>query len=223
MPRTLTVSRSSNSKLGRMAATYRTADTCPSYCPLMGSGCYAAGRIFSIPERTGQEGNGALLALRETLPTGGALRANVCGDLLDTSGRLDSEHAAALSAVALDRPDVAVWTYTHAWPELRPDAVPGVTVNASAESVDGIRAARAAGWPVVVVDTAEHPLAGSTVDGVRVVACPATVRDGVTCESCRLCALPARSTRTGRPRPIVSFRVHGPAHKRAAAVVAAAG
>ena len=221
MARTLTVARSTNAKLGRMAATYRTADSCPSYCPLMGSGCYAAGRIFAIPERTGQEGHGALLALRETLPTGGALRANVCGDLLD-SGTFDTEHAAALSAVATGRPDVDVWTYTHAWPELSPDAVPGVTVNASTESVDGIRAARAAGWPVVVVDSVDNPLAGTTVDGVRVVACPATVRDGVTCESCRLCARPATSPRTGRPRPVVSFRVHGPARKRAAAVVASA-
>lgn len=70
-----------------------------------------------------------------------------------------------------------------------------------AESVEEYRAR---------VDT----LPQETPEGRRVVVCPATYRDDVTCQSCKLC---------GRLRDtIVGFPAHGTAKKRASAIAEAA-
>jgi hypothetical protein len=57
--------------------------------------------------------------------------------------------------------------------------------------------------PVVVIQNTENGTRADTVttDGNKVVTCPATYREGVTCLSCRLCA---------RNRDvIVGFPAHG--------------
>lgn len=46
-----------------------------------------------------------------------------------------------------------------------------------------------------------------TPAGRKVVVCPATGRDGVTCESCELCAVPGR-------RSVVGFLAHGDGRAR---------
>lgn len=218
MTRTLVVLRSGNSKTGAAAVTYRTQDSCPTTCPLMGTGCYARGRIFGIPTRLGAEtADGeyaAVRALAETLPQGGMVRANVSGDLLQEDGSLDTGYVEALSDVAAARPDANVFTYTHAWRTLSPDVSPGVTVNASCETAADVEAAAAAGWPTVVADPGgEETLIGQTVADRKVVQCPAQTR-GLTCEECRLCARAER-------RSTVAFVVHGGGKRLAAAAIAA--
>ena len=216
--RTLVVAKTSNAKTGPMAATYRTADTCPGSCPLRDAGCYARGRIFGIPSRLGAESDGAyaeVRALARNLRLGGMVRANVSGDMLDDAGRPDFPYAAALSYVATERPDAAVFGYSHAWRSLSPDIAPGVTLNASCESADEIIAAAAAGWPTVTTATdPADPIIGTTIAGRRVVVCPAQTRDGVTCSTCRLCARPAR-------RSTVAFVVHGSGKAQAARAIRA--
>lgn len=212
MTRTLVVLGSSNSKTGNAAVTYRTQDSCPTSCPLMGSGCYARGRIFGIPARLGTEavdGYAAVTDLVEKLPQGALFRANVSGDVLDDAGEPDRPYIAALSHVATERPDVDVFSYSHAWRTLTPDIAPGVTINASCDSQADIEAAAAAGWPTVVTDTGEaDSLIGQTVAGRKVVQCPAQTR-GLTCAECRLCARPER-------RSTVAFVVHGSGKRLAA-------
>jgi len=216
--KTLVVERTTNAKTGPMAATYRTADTCPTSCPLAGGGCYARGRIFGIPSRLGTEATASypeVRALASNLRLGAMVRANVSGDMLDDAGRPDFPYAAALSSVAQDRPDVAVFGYSHAWRSLSPDIAPGVTLNASCESPEEIIAATAAGWPTVTTATdPADPIIGTTIAGRRVVVCPAQTRDGVTCSTCRLCARPAR-------RSTVAFIVHGSGKAQAARAIRA--
>lgn len=216
--RTLVVKRTTNRKTGPMAATYRTADTCPATCPLRGAGCYARGRLFGHPARLGRESDGEyteVRALARNLRLGAMVRANVSGDMLDEAGRPDFPYAAALSHVATERPDVAVYGYTHAWRSLTPDITPGVTLNASCETPEEITTAAAAGWPTVTTATdAADPIIGSTIAGRRVIVCPAQTRDGVTCSTCRLCARPAR-------RSTVAFIVHGSGAAQAARAIRA--
>ncbi len=220
MTRTLVVLESGNTKTGTAAVTYRTQDTCPTSCPLMGQGCYARGRIFGIPARLGTEDTGeyaAVRALADTLPPGGLFRANVSGDVLDDAGELDRGYVDALSDVATARPDADVFTYSHAWRRLSPDMAPRVTVNASCESASDIETATAAGWPTVVTDPGpDDPstLIGSTIAGRKVVQCPAQTR-GLTCSQCRLCARPSRKS-------TVAFAVHGGGKAIAARQVAQA-
>jgi hypothetical protein len=215
--RTLVVDRTRNAKLGNAAATYRTQASCPSTCPLYGSGCYARGRIFGIPDKLGTEdpgGYAAVRALAGTLPDGGMVRANVSGDVLAEDGTPDAPYLAALSALAADRPDADIYTYTHAWRDLPADPAPGVTVNASCETAEDIERAAAAGWPTTVVDPGgPNSLIGQTIAGRRVVQCPAQTGD-TTCSDCRLCARPRR-------RSTVAFTVHGSGSRQAATAVTA--
>ena len=201
--RTMVAPTSTNTKTGKgCAVTYRTADTCPLYCPLRAAGCYAWGRIFGIPARLGVEDGSSYAAVRALAvhPAVSLVRANVCGDMLTPDGTPDLPYLSALSDVAASVP---VFSYTHAWRDLSPDLAPGVTVNASCDTAADLSAAIAAGWPTVVTDTGEgDSLIGQTVAGRRVVQCPGQVRESVTCASCRLCARPNRAA-------TVAFVVHG--------------
>ena len=168
MTKTLVVLNSGNSKTGRSTVTYRTQDSCPTSCAFYVQGCYAYGRIFGIPEHTGTVDDGtfgAVRALVELMPAGRLFRANVSGDVLDDTGALDQGYADALSHVATERPDVDVFTYTHAWRTLSPDLAPGVTVNASTETREGIEDAAAAGWPTVVTEPDEAHRDGPSLIG----------------------------------------------------------
>ncbi len=196
--RTHVVLKSGNSKIGSIAATYRTQASCPTSCPLMGNGCYASGRIFGIPQRLGREDLQAVLGLIDTLPQGRGLRLNVSGDFLTDDGTPDHDYIAACNAVAEARPDVKMIAYTHAWRSLSADMF-SFSVNASCESDDEIAEALATGWQAVTVN---GPV-GESVSGRKVVRCPAETRDNVSCETCMACAADTRT------RPVISFTAHG--------------
>lgn len=218
MGKMLVTLSSGNAKLGRMAATYRLQDTCPTTCPFYGNGCYARGRIFSIPRDHGKddaEANAALVALIDTMPQDYVLRLNVSGDFLTVNGSPDIAYIAACNAVATARPDVTIIAYTHAWRVLSPDMFT-FTVAASCESGADIAEAIAEGWSPVTVDPGTGQpgsLLGETVAGRRVVQCPqqkAPTR--VTCASCRACAK--------ADRPVIAFVAHGMGAKKASDAVA---
>ncbi len=71
--------------------------------------------------------------------------------------------------------------------------------------------------PVVTVlpDTVHGNVALHTPAGRRIVVCPATYREDVTCASCQLCQRADRKV-------IVGFPAHGASHKKASTVASAA-
>lgn len=207
MIQTHVVAKSGNSKIGPMAATYRTQKSCPTTCPLLGNGCYATGRIFGIPTRLGREDVEAVRQLADKpLPYG--IRFNVSGDFLDADGQPDLEYIAACNEVATAHPEALKIAYTHAWRQLSPDLF-AFPVNASCETVADVAEAVANGWQAVMVNGPE----GDEIAGKKVLTCLAETR-GISCADCGLCGADVRT------RPVVSFTAHGGGKKRASAAVA---
>ncbi len=200
---------SSNHKTGNIPTVSRPQWSCPTSCPLMGQGCYgensgAHGRpsIFDMVAKSPKRTTMADLVSRKwrTVPRG--IRFGIVGDFLDRFGRPDLDYIEATNTTANALPWKA-WAYTHAWRLLKASMF-SYTVRASVQSREEAEEAIAAGWRLALVDPgpdAPDTLIGSTIAGQRVVQCPATNRDNVTCESCLLCA---RDVPT-----IVAFPVHG--------------
>lgn len=216
--------KSRNSKVGPIPVSTSTRESCPPACGMYAKGCYAAGGPLAIHWRKvteGYVGNDwqAFVAQIATLPEGQAWRHNQAGDLPGYGNAIDGGKLSAL--VDANRGRMG-WTYTH-----KPmDSVDnraavknandnGFAVNLSADTLAmADTLANLAIAPVVVVLDAVDGEKADTVtpEGRRVVTCPATYRDNITCAKCLLCARINRQT-------IVGFPAHG-TYKKAAAAVA---
>lgn len=211
---------SNNSKLvhsrkSKMFASYREVGrTCPASCPFLDNGCYAQdGHVLAIQRGSSSEHDGEV-KLREVirLPEGAILRDHVSGDFF-LDGRLDVEYLQATIEAARLRPDVTIFTYTHAWPYIDRalyDWPPNLALNASCDTLEDLTIARHAGWPTTIVVpsffTGKLP--------VRSVVCPAqTVH--LACLECRICMRGKRSA-------TVIFLAHGNRVKRVNTRLAAA-
>jgi hypothetical protein len=190
----------------------------------MNKGCYAevAGPLTlhwrKVTEGVRGSTWGGFLTIVRKLPKGQLWRHNQAGDLPGMGNNLDVH---ALRDLVNANRGKRGFTYTH-----KPLTTPwerqavadanasGFTINLSANNLahaDELLALRA-GPVVVVLDQAEGDnTAAITPGGHKVVVCPATYRDDVTCMSCQLCQ---------RQRDcIVGFPAHG-ARKNAAAQIA---
>lgn len=222
--------KSRNAKTGPIAVSTSTRETCPDACPLKGSGCYAeAGPLgmFWAKVSSGRAGMAwrDFVAAVRALPRGTMMRHNQAGDL---PGRGDTIDAVALSELVAAAQGLKAFTYTHK-PMTRANAAAvrdanarGFTVNLSANNLahaDAL-ADTGAGPVAVVLPGAAEDMARearkrgvpvptlATPRGRKVVVCPATYRDDVTCKACGLCAIASRKV-------VVGFPVHGASHKRA--------
>lgn len=227
--------KASNAKVGPIPVTTSDRGTCPTGCPFKGNGCYAeAGPLGSIwramsaagPNASFQNGRntgktmdwaGLLDAVR-SLPEGQLWRHNQAGDLPHEGGTIQGAMVGALAVANRGRRG---FTYTH-----HDMAVPsnrgivsyankaGFTVNLSANSpaeADKL-AALEIGPVVTVLPEDVHGKADlHTPEGRRIVVCPATYRDDVTCASCGLCAVAKRKV-------VVGFPAHGASKKKAGAI-----
>ena len=211
--KTFIVERSRNTKTGRVhLATYRSQETCPGSCPLMGSGCYAENRgvngrqsPFGLADR-GADGDDytELIGRLERLPDDAVIRFNVTGDYLSDDGTPDMAYIEATNRARGD-----VLSYTHAWRALDPSWFEDRTrPNASCDSLADVSEARSAGWSTVIVDPG---LALAELPGF--VACLFDTK-GLQCIDCRLCAKTRRGT--------VVFPVHGSRRRAAAEALAGA-
>lgn len=208
--KTLVVERSENKKLGSIATTYRTQESCPTTCVLFENGCYARGRIFGLARKFGTDDNNQRVRdLVKEVPPNGSIRFNVSGDFLSEDGTLDADYVDACNYVADTRPDIKIIAYTHAWRQID-RSVFHFSVNASCESLADLVEALDLGWQAVLADTGE--MLGDVVEGRRVIQCPAQTRD-VTCRDCNACAADTRT------RPIIAFVVHGNGAKKATAAI----
>lgn len=142
-------------------------------------------------------------------------RDRVVGDIDDGNGGIDRDHLEVVTA-AFQRLGRTVFGYTHLTTVTAADIPAGYVMNASCETVDDIRDAHRRGLPAVIAgDNVPE-----SVDGARVVTCPAVTREDTDCSTCGLCARESRMV-SPETAPVIHFPLHGTAVRKARAAVAA--
>lgn len=215
---------SRNVKTGPIPVTTSTADTCPDACPFKtsnGGGCYATSGPLAIhwqavtQGKRGDTWENHLQAIAR-LPRGILWRANQAGDL---PGQGDTLDTVALGQLVQANRGKKGFTYTH-----KPLDTPherlaiahanrsGFTVNLSGNNLTHADSLYDMGiGPVTVVLPASQVENTVTPKGRKVVVCPATIRDNVSCATCGLCQIVKRDC-------IVGFPSHGTGKRKASAI-----
>ena len=210
------VKLSSNSKIGKIPATNSSRLTCPDSCPFKLNGCYAhAGyytRLNWDKVTSGSRGVSwsDFLASIAAIKPAQLWRHNVSGDLRPTANNNELIDSKALTQLATANSDSRGFTYTHYLPSkhniraIRKANKLGFTVNLSANSVaQSIEYKKAfPDLPVVTVAPSDIGNGTRTIGGQKIVVCPATYKDNVTCKTCRLCSVASRDS-------VVAFPAHG--------------
>lgn len=215
--------RSSNAKTGLMPVSMTSNVSCPPSCIFRGAGCYAENWPLAAHWRKMRQALtlSQFCAAIRALPANILWRHNQAGDLPGIGGRLnirELKQIVAANAVGAKRG----FTYTHKplarsaeRAAIKAANASGFTVNLSANTL--LEADKLAGLSIgpVVVTVARPPDPAPTLTpgGRRVIDCPATYRDDVSCVSCKLCALPNRVA-------IVAFPIHGARTKAARRAIA---
>lgn len=213
--------QSSNIKTGRMPVSTTSSESCPNSCPFKGSGCYAGLGALKFHWRAvdrGSRGNQFedFCKQIEALPENQIWRHNQAGDLPGKGNRID---VAKLRKLVEANKGKRGFTYTHKpMTKTNQKAVKeanekGFTINLSADSLDHAdKLASLEIAPVaVVVPYDQKEKAFKTPQGRKVVVCPATYKEGVTCHSCQLCQK--------KRSAIVAFPAHGIQKKKVSAIV----
>lgn len=216
--------KSRNVKTGPIPVSTSTAATCPAACPFNhqnSGGCYAAAGPLALHWRKVTDGaaGGSFAAFLESvrqIPAGQLWRHNQAGDLAGAGDALDTDALDQLTDANAGRRG---FTYTHK--PLRDASeraavaranAGGFTVNLSAnDTAHADRLADLAIGPVVVVMPRDATENATTPAGRKIVICPATQRDDVSCATCKLCARADRAA-------IIGFPAHGASAKRADAI-----
>ncbi len=219
---------SSNAKTGPIPVSMSVKDTCPDVCPLKQKGCYAKGGPINLHwQRLSLGLNANALSWEAfceqvtTIPRGQLWRHNQAGDLPGVGNAID---ATLMSALVKANTHRRGFTYTHK-PVLKgqcdnatlatnrkaiADAnAKGFTVNLSANNLTHAdELADTELGPVVTLLPATQTENTVTPKGRKVVVCPATQREFVSCATCKLCSVGNRSC-------IVGFPAHGVSTKAA--------
>ena len=213
------VLRSRNQKTGPIPVSTTSATTCPPSCAMF-TACYAKhGPLGMHWQRVTSGANaiswGALCDTVAGMPDGTIWRHNQAGDLPGKGDLIDVKDLRQL--VRANRGKRG-FTYTHkpmttrrARKAIASANRDGFTINLSANNLaDADRLYDLGIAPVVTVLSRYQTENTVTPKGRKVVICPATQRDDVTCATCGLCA---------RLRDcIVGFPAHGAAINKANAI-----
>jgi hypothetical protein len=211
--------------LRNIASTARTPDTCAPDCPFMDKGehndqegvpiCYPndhLGRpsIFDMAETHGLESSKeALDRIKYETPKGSKVRHLVSGDVASPN----DDYIEASNNLHAVRKDLEGFGYTHHWERLGQNPARNWTLNASTETPEQVGKALKMGYQAVIESPEGASLAGTRIEGRRVVSCPNQTTHGlVGCNSCSLCS---DDTPT---RPVVEFMLHGQSPKKIAKV-----
>lgn len=200
--------RSANAKTGPIPVSTTTRATCPVDCA-MRDACYAASGPLALHWSAVSNGTrgtdwSTFVDAIAQLPDGQLWRHNQAGDLPGDGHTVDP---AALGQLVRANQNKRGFTYTHyrdaqslEW--IRHANQWGFTINLSANSLtDADALADTGAGPVVVVLPSDATDNTRTPAGRRVVVCPATQRDDVSCATCQLCS---------RQRDVVvGFPAHG--------------
>ena len=199
---------SSNKKTGPIPVSTTSKKTCPDDCDMRGD-CYAAtgplalhwAAVTAGTRGTSWEGFCSLVAL---FPDAQLWRHNQAGDLPGDGKTVDP---VALGQLVHANIGKRGFTYSHyrdaeslRW--IKHANEWGFTINLSGNNLaDADTLADTGAGPVVCVLPSDAAGTIRTPAGRRVVVCPATQRDDVTCANCQLCQ---------RQRDvIVGFPAHG--------------
>lgn len=214
--------KSANEKTGPIPVSTTSAATCPPDCPFNNKqGCYAGSGPLALhwaAVTRGERGDqfADFCDKIAALPPGQLWRHNQAGDLPGNGLELDG---AALGDLVKANKGRRGFTYTHYDPAKGRNAAYikgcnewGFTVNLSANTPAHADKLAALGLgPVVTVLPIEQRENTVTPGGLKIVVCPATIREGVSCSSCQLCAISNREA-------IIGFPAHGTSAKKAARV-----
>lgn len=206
--------KSANAKTGPIPVSTSSAVTCADDCPFKAKGCYAKGGPLALhwsKVTSGERGIDWQSFIKQVrnFPAGQLWRHNQAGDLPGVGNAIDATALAELSAANEGKRG---FTYSHKPPTgdnlsaLRAANAAGFTVNLSANSVNHADTLAKLGLPVAAVVPQDSPDRFTTPEGNRVVVCPAQRVDGISCNTCRLCAKANRGF-------IVGFKPHGAASK----------
>jgi len=215
---------SRNIKTGPIPVSTSSALSCPESCPFNTSnvgGCYATSGPLAIHWQAvtqGKRGDNweTFLGKIAALPRGILWRHNQAGDLQGEGDCLDT---IALGQLVQANKGKRGFTYTH-----KPLDTPherlaiananrsGFTVNLSGNNLSHADDLADMGIaPVTVVLPHDQTSNTVTPKGRKVVVCPATIRDNVSCATCGLCAIAKRDC-------IVGFPSHGTGKRKASAI-----
>lgn len=213
-----TTPKSKNVKTGEIPVTTTTADTCPDDCAFKDNGCYAQQGPLALhwaKVTKGERGDTwkEFLFKVQSFKADQLWRHNQAGDLAGDGKRLDAE---ANDQLADANTGKRGFTYTH-YPVLtdkhNAQVVKrmndkGFVVNLSGNNLAHADALYDLGIaPVTTVLPETQTTNTTTPKGRKVVVCPATIRDNVSCATCQLCA---------RNRDaIVGFPAHGTSKRKA--------
>jgi len=215
--------RTSNIKLGPVAATYVSQKSCPKTCPFYNNGCYAEyGPMYwavtsKVNASAGDDTTTQLAkdeaALIDELPADVPLRLHVVGDC-------STKTAAAIVSAAADRyeergaaagNEASVWTYTHAWKKVPRKEWKQVSVLASCENADQVKEATEAGYATAVVVPEFKQNSAYEADGIKLIPCPQQTGKCASCLDCKLCTRDATLRNRGLT---IAFIPHGPGTKK---------
>jgi hypothetical protein len=206
------VLESSNSKLGNVAATYASIDgSCPKSCALKDNGCYAQLAFVGIHvSRLNKDAIDArstardeARAIREAIK----LEKNVRPLRLHVAGDCRTDEAAKILSAATKDWNNPVWTYTHAWKDVKRNSWgKHISVLASVDNAKDLKRAKSRGYAAAVVVDKFPNKKAFDFHGFKAIPCPNQTHENVTCESCKLCT---RDSFLKEANTIIAFEAHG--------------
>lgn len=207
---------SSNAKTGPIPTSTSDRETCPTTCPFYDKGCYAKSGPQAIHWRKVSNAERGVvwsefIAQIRKIQRGQIWRHNVSGDLQHNNGNIDYIKLRQLIDANKGRRG---FTYTHHVLNdhnlicIQNANSLGFTVNVSTESVEvADEVMTQHGIPAVaVVNSEKTDRFYRTESGRKVITCPATIHENVTCATCGLCQQSDREF-------IIAFPAHGTAKK----------
>lgn len=209
--------KSANSKTGPIPVTTTDRHSCGN-CSFKKNGCYADSGPLALhwDKVTAKERGGNWDTLCETVasfPDGQLWRHNQAGDL-PKIGVSTIDRAQVMKLAAANHGKRG-FTYTHhKLTRTNIDTITmvniaGFTVNVSADTIAQADALADTGLPVVVVLPSDQTENTFTAKGRKIVVCPATIRDDISCDKCQMCAKPDRGGM------IIGFPAHGTSKRKA--------
>lgn len=223
----LLVKKTTNKKTGPITILTSSFYTCPDACPLKRNGCYADGgplRICWDKLTRGECGNTfseTLEKLREW-GDGQLIRLFQAGDLPGLNNRIRFKEVRRLVKALKNW---RAYGYTHKPLDYHNNSEAikhcndnGVCINLSANSLSHADELSNAGvGPVTTIVPKGTKRGCRTPEGRRVVLCPATVKDNVTCSICggRQGSMCSRINRDF----IIAFPAHGSNAKKVSEIV----